>query len=107
MNVTVVAGSLDAKGINNMDVNITKSNLGFILLCAIRYCLGRHTYAPVVVQGIVLDNISLINNGDLSIMIEDIEEARDRDNLGDKNINKSNWLAFLEALKSEQEGRKK
>lgn len=89
-----------------MDINITKSNLGFILLCAIRYCLGRLTYASVIVQGIVLDNMSLIENGDLSIMIEDIEEARDRDNLGDKNIDKPNWLAFLEALKSEQEGRK-
>lgn len=103
----MVAGSPDVKGINDMDVNITKSNLGFILLCAIRYCLGRRTYAPVIVQGIVLDNISLIEDKDLYVMIRDIEEARDRDNLGDENIDKPNWLAFLEALKSEQEGRKK
>lgn len=102
----MVAGNRDVKGINNMDVNITKSNLGFILLCAIRYCLGRRTYAPVVVQGIVLDNISLIEDKDLYVMIRDIEDAKDRDDLGDDNIDKPKWLAFLEILKSEQKGRK-
>ena len=102
----MVAGNRDVKGINNMDVNITKSNLGLILLCALRYCLGRYTYAPIVVQGIILDNMSLIGDMDLYEIIGDIEEARDRNNLGDENIDKPNWLAFLEALKSEREGRK-
>jgi hypothetical protein len=50
--------------------------------------------------------MSLIGNLDLSVMIGDIEEARDRDGLGDENIDKPKWLAFLEILKSEQKGRK-
>lgn len=76
---------------------------GAVLICAVRYCLGRRTYMPELVTDWIMGNCKgklLLN--DIRIMIHDIEAhgARGREAYGDPCDVKT-WMGFLEWLKGE------
>lgn len=94
---------------------MTDKDTGLILVCAVRYALGRQSYMPMVVQGYIRRHRDWLDERDIGVMIRDIREA-DRiheythtdgttytvDGLGDTKIDRPGWIEFLKWL---EEGR--
>ena len=82
-------------------------NMNAILICAVRYCIGRQTYMPGLVQEWIMRHEELLTKGTMEIMIRDIDEADrihhfehfDIDGLGDPKIDRPGWERFREWLK--------
>ena len=56
-----------------------------ILICAIRYCLGRQTYMPSLVTDFIRPLLPFLDNKTLGIMEKDIRSA---ESYGDEHIDK-------------------
>ena len=81
-------------------------DFGTIFICAVRYCFGRQTYMPSLVQDFVCRNFKHLNDNDLQVMVDDINFAEQINQLGDERIDKPGWLKFREKINSELESRK-
>lgn len=76
-----------------MELKISELDLNLIMICAVRYALGRRSYAPTVVTEIITDNLDVLDNESLQTICDDIRDyATDETSLGDTKLNK--WLAF-------------
>lgn len=53
---------------------ISREDFGSLCICAIRYCLGRKTYMPSIVQRVVTTNISYLSDMDLHVIYDDIKK---------------------------------
>ncbi len=84
---------------------LSNDNFGFILNCAVRYALGRCTYAPSLIIEYITPIIPYLSQRTLSVMIADIGEAEDHGGYGHDSIDKPIWMQFLAALKREEERR--
>lgn len=86
------------KGFNDgkMSENIS-DDFASIMICAIRYALGRRTYMPSIVCNFVKQRIPNMSDKDLYVIIRDIKECRD---YGD-DCDKREWMSLLEAAKHE------
>lgn len=88
-------------------MNITiDEDFGTICVCAVRYCFGRQTYMPSLVQDFVRRNFKYLNDNELQVMVDDINFAERINQLGDERIDKPDWLKFRERINSELEKRK-
>ena len=68
---------------------ILNDDFGTLAICAIRYCHGRQTYMPGLVQDIIRPHLKELN-----------------DNLyGDERIDKPGWLKWKADLIAEKERR--
>lgn len=81
-------------------------DFGTICVCAVRYCFGRQTYMPSLVQDFVRRNFKYLNDNELQVMVDDINFAERINQLGDERIDKPDWLKFRASVKSELENRK-
>lgn len=81
-------------------IKINKDDLQDLIIFAQRYTIGRMTYAPSLFKNIVLKHLSDLEDSVIQIIITDIEQERNRDNLG-MECDKVIWLSLLETLKSE------
>lgn len=73
-----------------------------IMLCAMRYALGRQTYMPSVVQGYIRGNREELDFQTINVMIRDIDDADRIDGgLGDAKIDRPGWLTFREWLQGQ------
>ena len=89
-------------------MKISKDDFGILAICAIRYCQGRRSYMPSVVQGIVRKHLSDVKTTDINTMLRDCEDQKNNPALyGDEWIDKPGWLAFKGFIENEQERRKK
>lgn len=70
----------------------------FVCICAVRYCLGRRTYAPGAVMSFIKQFLPALSDNTLYVMARDIAEA---DNLGDAPM----WSAFLAEIEKERKRR--
>lgn len=78
-------------------------DFGTILICAVRYSLGRQSYMPSLVQEYIRPMLRCLDKKTLSVIQRDIEEAAMRPGcLGDEGIDRPGWLRFLEAVKEAQ-----
>lgn len=78
-------------------------DFGTILICAVRYSLGRQTYMPGLVQGYIRPLLPYLDKRTLSVMQRDIEEAAHRSGgLGDARIDWPGWISFLETVNEAQ-----
>lgn len=89
------------------NIRMDERDFGLLCVCALRYCQGRETYMPSLVQGIVRGAIKYIEDSDLRIMIEDCKTQRNFDLYGNERIDKPGWLNFEKFLNDEAERRKK
>lgn len=80
-------------------------DFGTLCICAIRYCQGRQTYMPKLVQDIVRQHLGEISDKDLHVMIDDCRFQEDMHLYGDERIDKPNWLKWKQDLLAEQERR--
>ena len=88
-----------------MKNDISQDDFGTLCICAIRYCQGRQTYMPSLVQGIVREHFSELSDRDINVMLDDCEFQEQMNLYGDPNIDKPDWIRWREELKKEQERR--
>lgn len=86
--------------------NIGSDDMGTLCVCAIRYCQGRQTYMPVLVQKIVTSQLQKLPDYTIEILLEDCNYQRKYNLYGDHGIDMPNWLEFEKTIKAEQERRK-
>lgn len=89
-----------------MKINIEPQNLGLLCICAIRYCHGRQTYMPEMIQKIVGSLLKHLSDKDISVMLEDCEFQERKGLYGDEAIDKPGWIEWRQRLKEEKERRK-
>lgn len=82
-------------------------NLGEMLNYAVRYTLGRKSYAPHDVIAYCRPWLPNLSERTLWVMERDITAAARDEMLGDKDIDAPAWLAFLEDVQKEIAERKK
>lgn len=70
-------------------------DFGSVLVCAVRYALGRRTYMPSVVADFVSSIAGELSVRTLTVIKNDILAAKDRNMLGDENIDAPVWLDLL------------
>lgn len=88
-------------------IKLDQENFGTLAICAIRYCHGRQTYMPSLVQGIVRTHIEQVSDKDLAVMIEDCNFQERMNLYGDNLIDKPDWLKWKETLLTEKERRER
>lgn len=86
-------------------MTLDNEDFGTLAVCAIRYCHGRQTYMPSLVQGIVREHIAEISNKDLQVLINDCESQAQWNDYG-SDYDKENWLKYRDMLIAEQNKRK-
>ena len=88
-----------------MKTNIPQDDFGTLCICAIRYCQGRQTYMPSLVQGIVREHFSELSDRDINVMLDDCKFQEQMNLFGDPNIDKPDWIRWRNDLEKEQERR--
>lgn len=69
-----------------------------ILICAVRYSLGRMTYMPHVVMDYIRPLLPQLSTKALAVFQRDIKGAY---SYGDANIDEPAWIKFLEEVRAE------
>lgn len=88
-----------------MSVELSEEQFGILSICALRYCHGRRTYMPSLVQRIVGTHLSELSDKDIGVMMEDCQYQR-RFNLYGDNCDKVDWLKWEERIIAESRRRK-
>lgn len=81
-------------------------NLGEMLNYAVRYSLGRMSYAPHDVIAYCRPLLPNLSDKTLHVMEKDIAAAARDEMLGDKTIDAPAWMQFLLEVLREIDGRK-
>lgn len=85
-----------------MNINISQRDFDTLCICAIRYCHGRQTYMPSLVQKIVGAHLNELSDNTINVMVEDCKFQRQMNLYGDEKIDKPDWLKWEEKVKAEQ-----
>lgn len=88
-----------------MNIKVDREQFGVLCVCAIRYCFGRETYMPSLVQGIVRKYLQQIEDNELHVMIADCDFQETMDLYGNERIDKPGWLIWKRDLLAEQKRR--
>ena len=86
-------------------MKIDNEDFGVLAVCAIRYCQGRQTYMPSLVQRIVKSHLSEITDKDLQVLINDCDSQVQWGNYG-SDFDKKGWLEYRDVLIAEQKSRR-
>lgn len=89
-----------------MKINISQDDFGALCICALRYCHGRETYMPGLVQNIVSAHIKDLSDKDVCVMVQDCDFQKKFDLYGNPQIDKPGWLKWEEIIRTEQMERK-
>jgi len=82
----------------DLDDHYESGDFAAILICAIRYSLGRRTYMPSTVTHFIMSHCKdMLSKKDLYVMIEDVERCK---NYGEK-CDEDTWMEFLSWLNTE------
>ena len=77
-------------------------DFGTLCICALRYCMGRQTYMPSTVRGIIRPLLPMLSDRDIVVMLNDCKFQAELDLFGDSKIDKPGWVAWEEELLREQ-----
>ena len=80
-----------------MLIKISKEDFGTLCICALRYCHGRRTYMPRLVQSIVEHYFGSLSDKDLRVIAED-RRFQDTQRLWGDECDKREWEIFYEKL---------
>lgn len=84
------------------EAKINLNDLGLLLICAIRYCQGRETYMPGLIQDIGRKHLKEISYEHLIILEDDCVFQANMRLYGDEKIDKPGWLRWREDLIAER-----
>lgn len=88
-------------------VSVDDDNFQAILMCAVRYSLGRQTYMPHLVMDYIAPLVPLLSDRTLAVIERDIGEADKMGvGYGNERIDKPRWLQFRQLILSEIKKRK-
>ena len=88
-----------------MTVEINK-DFETILLCAVRYAIGRKSYMPSMVIDYITPLLPYLSEDVLKLIANEIIEHYTYEGaLGDEKIDKPYWEQFLRKIRLEMEGR--
>lgn len=88
-----------------MKFELGQQDFGTLCICAIRYCHGRQTYMPDLVQEIVGAHLKELSDLDLTVMLDDCDFQERMRLYGDERIDKPGWLRWKEQLIREKQRR--
>lgn len=81
-----------------MKIDISQNDFGTLCICALRYCHGRRTYMPSLVQQIVSAHFKDLSDRDLKV-IADSESFQNEMNLFGDMCDKTEWDNFYQKLR--------
>lgn len=88
-----------------MTIEIDK-NLETILLCAVRYAIGRKSYMPSMVIDYITPLLPYLSDNTLRLIANEITENDTYEgSLGDEMIDRPYWGQFLRKIRLEIGGR--
>ena len=76
-----------------------------ILVCAVRYAIGRKSYMPSMVIDYITPLLPYLSYWTLGLMAAEIIDHNYEGGLGDKMIDRPYWIDFLQMIELEMEGR--
>ena len=79
-------------------IDINQEDLGVLCVCALRYCHGRRTYMPNLVQGIVKRHFADLSERDLMTIAADEKFQTDMNLWGD-DCDMVGWRNFYQKLR--------
>ena len=79
---------------------ITYDELKFLLICALRYCMGRNSYAPGLVIEITERYIPYADDNFLAIILCDLDHIQEY-SWGDPDAPKYIWQKFRKEIEHE------
>lgn len=82
-----------------MTIDIDQGDFGTLCICALRYCHGRRTYMPSLVQRIVMAHFKDLSERDLRVIADDEQYQSDLSLWGDL-CDKADWDRFYQRLKA-------
>ena len=82
--------------------NMEQEDFGTLCICALRYCHGRKTYMPSMVQRIVRNHFNDLSDKDLRVILED-EEFQNHMELWGDDCDKFDWQRFYGDLRAYME----
>ena len=88
-----------------MSIELSEEQFGLLSICALRYCHGRRTYMPLLVQRIVGTHLSELSDKYIEVMMDDCQFQR-RFNLYGDDCDKVDWLKWEEKVNAESRRRK-
>lgn len=95
----------------NKMLNPSNDCVGAVLVCAVRYALGRRTYMPSMVCCVIQYALSDMSDRDICCIERDIIEQGERFKGDDTykpygdDIDKIEWMKLLDALTAERKRR--
>ena len=90
-----------------MSIEIDQEDFGTLCVCALRYCHGRETYMPGLVQSIVKQYLSVLSDKDVGVMLDDCDFQRRFNLFGNEQIDKPGWVKWEADVRAEIEKRNK
>ena len=81
-----------------MTIDISQEDFGTLCVCALRYCHGRRTYMPRLIQEIVQRHFKDISDNDLKLIAEDERFQIDMNLFGDY-CDRVDWENFYKELR--------
>lgn len=82
-------------------IDISQNDFGTLCVCALRYCHGRQTYMPSLVQQIVMAHFKDLSDRDLKIIANDERFQADMSLWGDA-CDMEDWKNFYQILREWQ-----
>lgn len=76
-----------------------------ILLCAVRYAIGRKSYMPSMMIDYITPLLPYLSYWILGLMAAEIIDHNYEGGLGDEKIDRPYWEQFLRKIRLEMEGR--
>ena len=95
--------ALQEPQVNGIEIN---KDFETILLCAVRYAIGRKTYIPSLVIDYITPLLPYMSEDVLKLIVNEIVQHYTYEGaLGDEKIDKPYWEQFLRKIRLEMEGR--
>ena len=87
-------------------IDIKDKYFGALLICAVRYCLGRQTYMPGLIIGYITPLLPRISDNTLRCIETDLIQPDLYGGFGDEKIDEPIWIKFRCDIQEEIQKRK-
>ena len=87
-------------------IDIKDEDFGAVLICAVRYCLGRQTYMPGLITGYITPLLPHISDKTLRCMETDLSKPDLYGGFGNEKIDEPIWIKFRSNVQEEIQRRK-
>lgn len=87
-------------------IRLDDDDFGAVLNWAVRYCLGRMTYAPLITTEFIVPLLPFLSDKTIQNLDQDVSDHRRRNGGFGAAIDDEVWVNFLTRVKRERERRK-